>query len=111
MRAAPDFSKIFRLRPNFGGLQNEEYDREHRQNNKAGDRPFFQRSFGRLPFVFSEKGFARTAERVDSFRIARLDQHQYDRRNRRNKHGDNENDANGKVSGVRRRVFCGGKKI
>ena len=74
-------------------MQNVESDREDDQNDQANNRPFFHLRFDRFPFVFAEEGFAGSAERVDTRRVALLKQYENDRRERRNEHQQNHDAA------------------
>lgn len=75
-----------RLLPKEVHLQYEEDDRENDENCQADPGPFFHFFFDGFTFVFAEERFARTAESIDTGRVARLQQDKYDSRKRSESH-------------------------
>ena len=73
---------------------NEVDNREHEENDQADDRPFLQLGFQGFSLVFTEEGFGRTTQRVDTRRVALLQQNQDNCTQSGDSHNDNRDDCN-----------------
>ncbi len=121
MRAAPFFfakivkkAAILAERPPFFyhclhaphrfDLQYKEHDGKQRKHDERDHRPPLHFAFQRAPLVLAEKGFARTAESVDTRRVAGLEKHDEDGNDRADRHSDQQNKADDLIRRIKRRV-------
>ena len=65
-------SSVRELGPKGFDLQYVENDSQNDENCQANPSPFLHFRFNRFTFILTEERFARTAERVDTAGIARL---------------------------------------
>ena len=74
------------IAPDRGDLQNEEDDRKNCKYRKADDRPHLELRLNGATFVFTVKGLAGAAERVDALGVAGLKHDEDDRGKRGDRH-------------------------
>ncbi len=96
---------LYRL-PDCFELQNVESDGEYYEDCKADPSPFLQFCFRRFALVLAEESLARTAQSVDTLRVARLQHDANYACKRGNTHKNNHGDAKSHIQPVRSLTGC-----